>query len=179
MFYRIVDDQIKIFLSTPFFSDELFELTNRNREYLKAWLPWLDSVLKPTDTRDFIDLQLARFSQGKAIHQTIFFNGRIAGVLGFNEIDNVNGIGHLGYWLGQEFTGQGIMTKCVNDLIHQGFTYWQLQRIEIRCAVRNKKSRAIPERLGFKNEGTINNAEKVYGEYFDHVIYGLIHKNKR
>jgi ribosomal-protein-serine acetyltransferase len=36
------------------------------------------------------------------------------------------------------------------------------------------KSRAIPERLGFSNEGVIRNAELVYGKYLDHVVYGLI-----
>jgi ribosomal-protein-serine acetyltransferase len=85
-----------------------------------------------------------------------------------------NGIGHIGYWLGQEFTGKGIMTLAVKDLICQGFKNWPLQKVEIRCAVGNKKSRAIPERLGFQNEGTLRNAEKVYDKYNDHIVYGKL-----
>ncbi len=174
MYYRIIDENIKVCLSVPAFAEKLFNQTNKNRLYLKEWLPWLDTIMKPEDTKAFIELQLQRFSKQEAIHQTIFFKGEIAGVLGFNKIDGINGIGHIGYWLGKEFTGNGIMTKCVEDLIDLGLSELNLQRIEIRCAVGNIKSRAIPERLGFKKEGVIQRAEKVYNTYNDHVIYGLI-----
>ena len=46
--------------------------------------------------------------------------------------------------------------------------------IDIRCAVGNHKSRAIPEGLGFQQEGIIRKAEKVYGNHMDHVVYGLL-----
>ncbi len=174
MYYRIIEGDLKVYLSLPKFSDELYKLTDINREFLKSWLPWLNSIRKPSDTKEFIELQLQRFSRGEAVHQTIFYKNNIAGVLGFNKIDQVNGIGHIGYWLGQEYNGLGIMTKSVQDLIINGFHHWNLQRMDIRCAVENEKSRAIPERLGFNNEGTIRRAEKVYDKYNDHVIYGLL-----
>ncbi len=66
------------------------------------------------------------------------------------------------------------MTEAVKDLIRLGFKHWPMQKIEIRCAVKNSKSRAIPERLGFTNEGTIRRAEKVYDRYNDHVVYGIL-----
>lgn len=94
--------------------------------------------------------------------------------MGFNQIDSVNGIGYLGYWMGEEYSGKGIMTLAVKDLIELGFDYLSIQKIDIRCAVENKKSRAIPERLGFRNEGVIRQAELVNGAHFDHVIYGLL-----
>ena len=95
------------------------------------------------------------------------------GVLGYL-IDRANSIGYIGYWLGQEYNGKGIMTKSVRELIEVGHMYYALDRIEIRCAVENTRSRAIPERLGFKHEGTIRHAAKVYDRYQDHVVYGLL-----
>lgn len=174
MYCRQIDSDIQVCLSTPQFAGELFELTDRNREFLKRWLPWLDSIRQVSDTQEFIELQLRRFSEGEAVHQTIFYKEQIAGVLGFNLIDATNQIGYLGYWLGQEYNGLGIMTKSVNELVKQGFQNLDLQWIDIRCAVGNRKSRAIPERLGFTNEGTIRRAEKVNGIFNDHVIYGLL-----
>jgi ribosomal-protein-serine acetyltransferase len=56
-------------------------------------------------------------------------------------------------------------------------TDYSLHRFDIRCAVENSRSRAIPERLGFKNEGVIRHAEKVYDNYLDHLVYGLLKSN--
>jgi ribosomal-protein-serine acetyltransferase len=174
MFFRHLDNDTKLSLSIPQYADELFELVDKNREFLKQWLPWLDTATKHSDTKEFIETQLLRFQRGEALHVTIFHGDKISGVLGYDRIDQVNGIGHMGYWLAQEYNGKGIMTKSVKNLIELGFKYYSLNRIEIRCAVNNLKSRAIPERLGFRQEGTIRRALKVYGVYVDHVIYGLL-----
>jgi len=174
MFFRNLNNEIKLSLSIPQYTEELFNLTDRNRGFLKQWLPWLDTITKPSDTKDFIETQLLRFQQGEALHMTIFYQDKIAGVVGYNRIDQVNGIGHAGYWLAQEYNGKGIMMESVKDLIQLGYEYYSLNRIEIRCAEANHKSRAIPERLGFQQEGVIRQAEKVYGEYLHHVVYGLL-----
>ena len=89
-------------------------------------------------------------------------------------MDVINGIGHVGYWLGEGYTGKGIMTKAVIELIHLGFENWPILKIEIHCADNNLKSRAIPEKLRFKNEGTIRRTARVYEEHQDHIIYGLL-----
>ena len=161
MFFRQIDNDIALSLSIPQYAEELFELTDRNREFLQQWLPWLDRIKAASDTKDFIEAQLLRFQQGEALHVIIFYQRKIAGVVGYNEIDRANSIGHLGYWLAREYNGKGIMTKSVRELIEIGFDYYNLNRIDIRCAIANSRSRAIPERLGFKNEGVIRQAEKL------------------
>ena len=179
MFFRKIDKNTKLSLSIPQYAAELFELTDKNRDFLKQWLPWLDDIKKPSDTKNFLELQLLRFQKGEALHTTIFYRDLIAGVLGYNQIDKVNHIGYIGYWLGKEYNGKGIMTSSVRELIDIGYFYYSLNRIDIRCAVENKRSRAIPERLGFKNEGVIRNAEKIDDKYLDHVVYGLLKNNSR
>ena len=174
MFFRQIDKDIKLSLSIPQYAEELFELTDRNRDFLSRWLPWLDNVKQPNDTKQFLEHQLLRFQRSQALHVTIFDRDRIAGVVGFNLIDRDNNIGHLGYWLGQKYNGKGIMTKSVRELIGVGFKYYSLQRIDVRCAVANSRSRAIPQRLNFQQEGIIRRAEKLGDRYVDHVIYGLL-----
>jgi ribosomal-protein-serine acetyltransferase len=49
-----------------------------------------------------------------------------------------------------------------------------MHKVEIRAASGNKKSRAVPERLGFKQEGCIRQAEWLYDHYVDHVVYGML-----
>jgi hypothetical protein len=44
-------------------------------------------------------------------------------------------------------------------------------RVEIRAAPENARSRAIPERLGFIQEGTLRQVECVRDRYLDNVVY--------
>lgn len=174
MFSRRINDRTRLSLTIPQFAEEIFALTDKNRSMLRQWLPWLDDTNAPKDTRDFLSSQLTLFTQSKTLHTTIFYDRKIAGVLVLNVIDLQNKSGHIGYWLGAEYQGKGIMTDCVSDLMRIGVEYFSLERFEIRCAVKNRKSRAIPERLGFTNEGTIRHAEKVYGKWYDHIVYGKL-----
>lgn len=174
MFSRNLTNTVRICLSIPQFADELFALTDRNRLFLRQWLPWLDATQTPDDTRNFLTVQLQRFARGECLHVSIFHGETIAGVAGFNSFDRANGIGYIGYWLGEEFNGQGIMTTVVQDLVAIGRDYYSLQKIDIRCATDNRKSRAIPERLGFAHEGTLRRAERVYEQWYDHEVYSLL-----
>lgn len=102
--------------------------------------------------------------------------GRAArdGVAGFNSINWSNNTAYIGYWLGEGYQGNGIMTRVAKALTDYAFTELKLNKVEIRAAVGNKKSRSIPERLGFVNEGCIRKAEWLYDYYVDHVIYGIL-----
>lgn len=45
--------------------------------------------------------------------------------------------------------------------------------MEIHCAPDNKRSRAIPERLGFREEARLRETELVQGRYLDGIVYGM------
>jgi len=66
------------------------------------------------------------------------------------------------------------MTSVVKEMVSIGFNEFGFNRIEIQCATDNTKSRAIPERLGFIQEGILRSSEKVNGRYLDHAVYGLL-----
>lgn len=66
------------------------------------------------------------------------------------------------------------MTSVSKALTDYAFTELKLNKVEIRAAAENQKSRSIPERLGYKEEGTIRQAEWLYDHYVDHVVYGML-----
>jgi len=66
------------------------------------------------------------------------------------------------------------MTRAVRVLTEHALFAWELNRIEIRAAVENSRSRAIPERLGFHPEGTLREAERVGGRYLDLALYAML-----
>ena len=174
MFSRNLSDKIRISLSIPHFAEEIFALTDRNRTFLRQWLPWLDGTRSVENTRDFLAYQIQRFSRKESLHVTIFYKGVIAGVAGYNSIDLTNGIGYMGYWLGEEFNGKGIMTAVVQELIVIGREFYSLQKVDIRCATGNARSKAIPKRLGFTYQGTLQRAERIYDQWYDHEVYELL-----
>jgi ribosomal-protein-serine acetyltransferase len=80
----------------------------------------------------------------------------------------------IGYWLSKELEGKGIITRSCKAVIDEGFKRLKLNRIEIRAAVENYKSQAIPQRLGFKQEGIIRQAEFVNNQFVDLYVYSML-----
>ena len=66
------------------------------------------------------------------------------------------------------------MTAAVSALVRYGFYTLKLNRVEIRAGIRNRRSRAIPERLGFRHEGTLRQAERLADRHVDHAVYGML-----
>jgi hypothetical protein len=60
----------------------------------------------------------------------------------------------LGYWLGQEFWGRGIMTEAVAAFTDFCFEEFQLRRIHAEPFANNPASARVLEKAGFAFEGT-------------------------
>ena len=82
----------------------------------------------------------------------------------------------IGYWLAESAQRRGTMTRAVQTLLDHAFGVWQLHRVEIRAAVNNTRSRAIPERLGFNQEGVLRAAERIGKRYTDQVVYAMLNE---
>jgi len=174
MFVHKIDEEIKLKIPTIQDAEELFELTNQSRSYLREWLPWLDRTTNVEDTKSFLQIVLKGYSDNNSLTALILYKGKIVGTAGFNKIDWTNKIGSIGYWLGNEYQGHGIMTKVAKGLTTYAFEELKLNRVEIRAAEQNYKSRAIPERLGYTFEGQVRQAEWLYDHYVDHLVYGIL-----
>jgi ribosomal-protein-serine acetyltransferase len=69
------------------------------------------------------------------------------------------------------------MTRSCRAIITYLFNELKLNRVEIRAAEFNMKSRSVPERLGFVQEGIVRQEEWINDHYVDHVIYGMLAKD--
>jgi ribosomal-protein-serine acetyltransferase len=152
---------------------ELYRLVERNRAYLAQWMPWAaEQTLERTVA--FIRTTERRRAENNGFEAAIVLDGGIIGALGFPGVDWVARSTSIGYWLDEAHQGRGLMTRAVRALIDYAFGEWKLHRVEIRAAAENVKSRAIPERLGFRQEGLLREAERVGDRYQDLVVYGLL-----
>jgi len=152
----------------------LFALVEANRERLRRWLPWPDSNRSVLDSRAYILRVRAHQKAGLALPFGLWWKNRLVGIAGFVRIDPRNCSAAIGYWLTESAGGRGLMTSAVTALLRHGFETLKLNRIEIRAGVRNRRSRAIPERLGFRHEGTLHQAERLADRYVDHAVYALL-----
>lgn len=177
MFLHKIDEELSLKLLELKDAERVFEITNQSREYLREWLPWLDITTKLEDTKGFINICLKGFAENKSVNTLIMYKGQIVGVAGYNQINWSNKTAYIGYWLGQEYQGNGVMTRVAKALTDYAFKELKLDKVEIRVALENKKSRGIPERLGFVNEGCIRQAEWLYDHYVDHIVYGMLVKD--
>lgn len=174
MFIHKIDEDLSLKIQEMRDAERIFELTDSSREYLKEWLPWLEFTNEIQDTRNFIKSGSSNFVEGKSLGAVILYKDEIVGIGGFNNINHANKTAYIGYWLGQEYQGKGIMTRVAKALTDYALTDLKLNKVEIRAAVENHKSRSIPERLGYTEEGTIRQAEWLHDHYVDHVVYGML-----
>lgn len=176
MFVHVVDEEIYLKLVDQNDAVRLFQLTDRSRIYLREWLPWLDDTNSVYDTRNFIKHSRDGFSRHKNMNTAVVYKDKVVGIAGFNEFDWTNRSGSIGYWLDKHYTGHGIIVRSVKALIHFAFAELKMNRVEIRAATGNVKSRAVAERLGFQYEGCIREAEWLYDHFVDHAVYGMLAK---
>jgi ribosomal-protein-serine acetyltransferase len=151
-------------------ADELHALIEANRAHLACWLPWADGQTH-ADTLDFIHEQE---SAEDSFQQAIVCDGEIVGVVGFVGVDRVNRSTRIGYWLAEARQGRGTMTRAVAALVDYAFETFELNRVEVRVAVENQRSRAIPERLGFREEAVFRRSQAVGGRHLDLAIYSTL-----
>ncbi len=174
MFERAIDDGLKLRALALDDAEELFAVVDANRQHLRAWLPWLDANTEVEHTRQFIESTVQQDAKNEGFTCAVLLGGRIVGVAGYHPIQWSNRSVELGYWQSHDVTGRGIMTRCCRVLVDHAFDVLGLNRVAIPAAVGNARSRAIPERLGFKQEGVIRDAEWLYDHYVDHVLYAML-----
>jgi ribosomal-protein-serine acetyltransferase len=156
-------------------AQELYDLIDANREHLLAWMPWAPAHRGADDVLPFIRLTRKQIADNDGLQTVIVGpSGRIVGMVGTHGVDWRNGMTSIGYWMAHEEQGRGTMTAAVRAYVDHAFGTWKLNRVTIQAAVDNARSRAIPERLGFRQEGILREAERVGERRLDGVVYAML-----
>jgi len=155
-------------------ADELFALIGHNRSYLRRWLPEGDVQKSLDDCKAVIKSSLEQLAGNHGFTLGIWWEGHLAGIIGAANIDKENRSAMLGYWLGENFQGRGLMTGACRTVVDYLFSELKLQRVEIRCATNNPKSCAVPKRLGFSKEGVLRQAQAFDDRFLDLEVYSLL-----
>ncbi len=170
-------------LRPPVMSDytQWAEIRARSREHLVRWEPeWPRDELTRSAFRRRLR-HYAREAREDLGYAFLIFEGPgetiVGGVTLTNVRRGVTQAAAIGYWLGVDKTGRGLMTRAIKALIPFTFEELRLHRIEAACMPDNRASICVLERCGFRHEGLARNYLKINGAWRDHLLYALIQED--
>jgi ribosomal-protein-serine acetyltransferase len=172
----VVDEDIVLKSLDMNDSRRIFDLVDKNREHLEAWLSWIQKIQSLKDSRSFVravgykDIFAGRWVYG------IWYQHQLVGMIDFNEGDRELNQVAIGYWLSHDFQGKGIITRSAEKCIDYLFKEQQVNRVLIKCATDNYRSQAVAKRLHFNWEGIDREVGTVNGKSVDLIIYGILYR---
>jgi ribosomal-protein-serine acetyltransferase len=177
MFRRAVAPGIELRQFQRDDAEPLFALVDCNREYLRQWLPWVDTTRSADDIRLFLSRVTAQFEEGSGPNFGIWLDDALAGAVGCHPIDRADRSCSLGYWIAAGHQGKGTITRCCAHLLDYLFGEVGLHRVEIRCGTGNQRSGAIPRRLGLTCEGVLRESEWVNDRWVDLEVWSILEQD--
>jgi ribosomal-protein-serine acetyltransferase len=131
----------------------VFAMVDANRDYLSAWLPWVDLTRSPDDTEAFIIETQQKRRNGSEYGYAICVDGDPVGHMSLMHVTDEKDP-EIGYWISSSMNGRGITTKAAKALTDFGLKTMELERIVIRARPNNFASNKVAEKLGYKLECT-------------------------
>ena len=109
------------------------------------------------------------------ICRAIVAEGHVVGSIGlFVGSDVFEKSAELGYWLAEEYWGEGIMTEAVKQICREAFERFEIVRIYAEPFAHNTGSRRVLEKAGFSQEGIMRKGVYKKGKIDDYCMYALL-----
>lgn len=168
-------------LRTPRQNDyaEWRELREKSRSFLAPFEPrWSETDLHPRSFMARVRRNRRETLEGTEYPLFIFQSDRGRNILvGGITLSNIRRRAFqnatLGYWMGAEYAGKGIMTRSVALLLPFVFDTLRLHRLEAACLPDNTASRRVLFSNGFHQIGIAEHYLQINGEWRDHMLFGL------
>jgi ribosomal-protein-serine acetyltransferase len=169
-----IDEKLRLELTAEKHTKALYDAVDNNREHLSEFLPWVDNIQSIDDFHSYIKNCELLYQQGKEVSFVIILDEVPVGRIGLHHLNIQNKNAAIGYWLTKNAEGKGIISRSCKVIITYAFQELGLHRIEIKAAVDNLRSQAIPKKFNFTKEGILRQAELVNNKFLDLVLYSMI-----
>jgi ribosomal-protein-serine acetyltransferase len=158
-------------------TERFMRLVAENQTHLKKWFRDPASPSTADDRRKMMAADLEAVERGGRHWWMIELNDELVGTIDIHQISKYPRAGLVGYWLGEKFTGKGIMTDSLRAVLNWAFTEHNFLRIEIQMAIENRASSAVPERLGIRREAIFRQSNIINGAIQDMAGYAVFADN--
>lgn len=129
--------------------EEVRSLVERSRPQLSEFLPWaVAGLLSDEEEARFQSESYERWREGYMAGWAVVEDGGVRGMLGLHRRGGPHEL-EIGYWLGTEWTGRGLMTEAARMATDVAFDQEGVELVEILHDAANARSAAVPRRLGY------------------------------
>ena len=150
-------------------------IRSNNSQWLRQWEATQPAAGSPPLSFHAMVSALRREGRaGRVLPFIVTLDKRLVGQLTVGNIQygSLRGA-HIGYWIGEEYAGRGVIPTAVALAADHCFTVLRLHRIEIAMRPENEPSRRVAEKLGFRYEGERQRFLHIDGDWRDHQVYVL------
>ncbi|GAA5166322.1 GNAT family N-acetyltransferase [Amycolatopsis dongchuanensis] len=131
----------------------LHHVVHDSLDHLEPFMPWAVGGYSEADAAEFLRTTVREWRDGEAYSYAIVSaEGEILGAASLMTRIGDGGL-EIGYWLGKQHTGRGLVTRAAALLTAEAFRVGA-NRVEIRHDAANERSGLVPERLGFTRVGS-------------------------
>jgi ribosomal-protein-serine acetyltransferase len=167
-----VSENLGLEIITHCDSDKIFDLVEKNRAYLAEYMSWVETSTSTDDIKTFINSCFDQLKNMSGICYKVLVDGETAGTIGFFVTNEKTATFEIGYWIAQEYSGRGIVSRLVPIVEKICFEQYKAGKIEIRCATENSASNRVAQKNNYELEGIIRRCEIVNRKYLDYNVYG-------
>lgn len=103
-------------------------------------------------------------------------SGKLYGAIGLSH-QQAHRHGEIGYWIGEEYWGQGYATEAARAVLDFALRDKDLHRVYARFFASNPASGKVMEKCGMTYEGTQKDHIFKEGRYEDLLLFGILNPN--
>ncbi len=147
----------------------------RHANNRKIWLNLRDRFPYPYTKADAQNWIQSALSMRPETNFAIDVSGEAVGGIGFElKTDVERYSAEVGYWLGEEFWGQGICTSALKATTQYAIEAYHLTRIFAVPFSENLASIRVLEKAGYSREGIMRRSAFKDGRFLDEVLYAFV-----
>ena len=153
----------------------VFDAAIESHAEVGRWMDWCRADLVSDETAQFVSSRPLMWEAGHDFTFGMFdHQGRLLGICGINQLNQLHRMANLGYWVRSSETGKGIASEAVAGLAQWAFDQLGLARVEILMMLENEASRRVAEKVGAVYEGRMRDRLQYQGQPYDAHLFGLL-----
>jgi RimJ/RimL family protein N-acetyltransferase len=146
----------------------------RHANNRKIWINLRDAFPQPYTMEDAVHWVSRAGNDEPLTNFAIVVDGEAAGGIGIVlQSDVFRRSAEIGYWLGEDYWGRGIVTQAVREVTEYAFSKFDLCRIYAGVFEWNPASMRVLEKCGYQLEARMKKAITKDGKTIDDFIFAI------